>query len=39
MRNGEEVTFGASGLDRAAGLRADAAAIARLLAGGRVLAV
>lgn len=39
MRIGEEVTFGASGLDRAAALRGDPAAIAALLGQGRVLAV
>lgn len=39
MRIAETVTFGGSGLDRAAQLRGDAAAQARLLAGGRVLPV
>ena len=37
MRIAETVTFGGSGLDRAAHLRGDAAALADLLAGGRVL--
>ncbi|MBC2834664.1 NAD(+) diphosphatase [Paragemmobacter straminiformis] len=37
MRIAETVTFGGSGLDRAAHLRGDGAALARLLAGGRVL--
>ena len=37
MRIAERVTFGGSGLDRAAGLRDDPTAMARLLAAGRVL--
>lgn len=37
MRIAETVTFGGSGLDRAAHLRGDAAALASLRAGGRVL--
>lgn len=37
MQNGETVTFGGSGLDRAAALRGDPARIAQLLATGRVL--
>jgi NAD+ diphosphatase len=37
MRHAETVTFGGSGLDRAAHLRGDAAQIAGLLAGGRVM--
>ena len=37
MRLAETVTFGGSGLDRAAALRGDAAQIARLLATGQVL--
>lgn len=39
MRLAETVTFGGSGLERAAHLRGDAAAMARLLAGGQVLAL
>lgn len=39
MRIAESVTFGGSGLDRAAGLRKDAAALERLLAEGWVLPV
>lgn len=39
MRIAETVTFGGAGPDRAAQLRGDAAALARLLAGGRVLPV
>lgn len=39
MRHAETVTFGGSGLDRAAGLRGDRAALATALAGGRVLPV
>lgn len=39
MRHAETVTFGGSGLDRAAALRSDAAAQARLLAEGAVLPV
>lgn len=39
MRHGHEVTFGGSGLDRAAHLRGDAAEMAALLAKGRVLAL
>jgi NAD+ diphosphatase len=39
MRLAETVTFGGSGLDRAAALRGDAAALATHLAEGRVLAV
>ena len=39
MRNAEAVTFGGSGLDRAAGLRKDAAELERLLRGGSVLPV
>lgn len=39
MRLGETVTFGGSGLDRAAGLRGDAGRMAALLAQGRVLAL
>ena len=39
MRLAETVTFGGSGLDRAAGLRGDAAALAGHLAAGRVLPV
>jgi len=39
MRGGEEVTFGASGLDRAAALRGAPEALDRLRAAGRVLAV
>lgn len=37
MRNAESVTFGGSGLDRAAALRGDPVKIAGLLAGGSVL--
>ena len=37
MRHAEEVTFGGSGLDRAAHLRADPAALERLWAGTRIL--
>ena len=37
MRNAEQVTFGTSGLDRAAALRGDPAAIAALLVKGSVL--
>ncbi len=37
MRHAEEVTFGGSGLDRAAALRGDAAALATMLLKGRVL--
>lgn len=37
MRHAEEVTFGGSGLDRAAGLRGDAARLAEMLAVGRVV--
>jgi len=39
MKIAETVTFGGSGLDRAAQLRGDAEAVARLLGEGRVLAV
>ena len=39
MRQAESVTFGGSGLDRAGHLRGDAAAVASLLAAGRVLAL
>jgi NAD+ diphosphatase len=39
MRQAETVVFGGSGLDRAAGLRKDPAALARALEGGAVLAV
>ena len=39
MRQGEDVTFGGSGLDRAAGLRGDAVALAGLAAEGAVLAL
>lgn len=39
VRHAEEVTFGGSGLDRAAGLRGDPARIAALLAQGGVLAL
>ena len=39
MRGGEEVTFGTSGLDRAAALRGQPEALARLQAQGRVLPV
>ena len=39
MRLAETVTFGGSGLDRAAELRADAGRVAALLAGGRVLPI
>lgn len=39
MRKAEQVTFGGSGLDRAAHLRRDADAMAAGLAGGRVLAL
>ncbi len=39
MRNAETVTFGGSGLDRAAALRGDSAALAQALAGGWVLPV
>lgn len=39
MKIGEQVTFGASGLDRAAALRGDADALALALQKGRVLAV
>ena len=39
MRNAERVTFGGSGLDRAAGLRKDAVAVAALLEAGTVLPV
>lgn len=39
MRIGEEVTFGASGLDRAAAMRSDPAGVATALKTGRVLAV
>lgn len=39
MRGGEGVSFGASGLDRAAGLRGDAQALTALLASARVLPV
>ena len=39
MRDAETVTFGSSGLDRAAHLRGDQAAQDRLLAEGRVLAI
>jgi len=39
MRQAESVTFGGSGLDRAAHLRGDGAAVAALLASGRVLAL
>lgn len=39
MRQGEDVTFGGSGLDRAAGLRGDALALAGLAAEGAVLAL
>jgi NAD+ diphosphatase len=37
MQNAEAVTFGGSGLDRAAHLRGDAPALATMLTGGRVL--
>lgn len=39
MRHGEEVTFGGSGLNRAAELRGDAGRMAELLSTGRVLPV
>lgn len=39
MRDGEQITFGASGLDRAAALRADPEALGRLQGAGRVLPV
>lgn len=39
MRHAETVTFGGSGLDRAAALRGDAAALAEALAGGWVLPI
>lgn len=39
MQHAETVTFGGSGLDRAAELRGDDGAIAALLAGGQVLAI
>lgn len=39
MRHGEEVTFGGSGLDRAAHLRGDAVAMAGLRATGRIMAL
>ncbi len=39
MRHGEDVTFGGSALDRAAALRDDPAAIAALLATGKILPV
>lgn len=39
MRSAETVTFGGSGLDRAAGLRSDAGRMAELLAQGQVLPI